>query len=219
MGSELTPAADPARQPTIEEALRRCMEQAPVPFAITRGPEHALVYANSAFIRLPGFSGHDALAAPVVAAFAGDFGRDLQTLLDRSFHDAVELLDERIGAPGETAGGSLCSVWPVVDDEGRVEALGVRIHQPGPSESTLELQRQIAEQMLLGALREHGFAEDAEPARRHAAFLAEAGRLLSESVDQASTFVALAKLALPALGSWCIMDVLDTGGEIQRLGI
>jgi signal transduction histidine kinase len=219
MESELTPTAHPAQQPTIEEALRRCMEQAPVPFAITHGPEHRLVYANPPFTRLPGFSGHDALATPVVAAFAGNFGRELQTLLDRSYRDAIELLDERIGASGETEGGSLCSVWPVVDDEGRVEALGVRIHQPGPSESTLELQRQIAEQMLLGALREHGFAEDAEAARRHAAFLAEAGRLLSESVDQASTFVALAKLALPALGSWCIMDVLDTGGEIQRLGI
>lgn len=219
MESEVTPAAYPAQHPTIEEALRRCMEQAPVPFAITHGPEHRLVYANPAFARLPGFSGHDALAAPVVAAFTGNFGRDLQILLDRSFRDAVELLDERIGASGEAEGGSLCSVWPVVDDEGRVEALGVRIHQPGPSESTLELQRQIAEQMLLGALREHGFAEDAEAARRHAAFLAEAGRLLSESVDQASTFIALAKLALPALGSWCIMDVLDTGGEIQRLGI
>ncbi len=217
MESELTPATPPAQQPTIQEALRRCLEQAPVPFAITHGPEHTLVYANSAFARLPDFSG--ALATPVVAAFADNFGRDLQTLLDRSFRDAAELLDERIGASGETVGGWLCSVWPVVDDDGRVEALGVRIHEPGPSESTLELQRQIAEQMLLGALRERGFAEDAEAARRRAAFLAEAGRLLSESVDQASTFVALARLALPALGSWCIMDVLDTGGEIQRLGI
>ena len=219
MEAELTPAAHPAQQPTIQEALRRCMEQAPVPFAITHGPEHTLVYANSAFARLPGFTGHDALATPVVTAFAGDFGRDLQTLLDRSFRDAVELLDERIGASGETAGGWLCSVWPVMGAAGRVEALGVRIHEPGPSQSTLELQRQLAEQMLLGALRERGFAEDAEAARRHATFLAEAGRLLAESVDQASTFVALARLALPTLGSWCIMDVLDADGEIRRLGI
>jgi signal transduction histidine kinase len=219
MESEQSPAAQPAERLTIQEALRRSVQQAPVPFAITRGAEHTLVYANSAFARLAGFSGPNALGAAVVAAFDGNSGRALQTLLDRSFRDAAELLDERIDASGETADGWLCSVWPVVDDEGRVEGLGVQIREPGPPESVLVLQQQIAEQMLLGALRERGFAEDAETARRHAAFLAEAGRLLSESVDQASTFVALAKLALPILGSWCIMDVLDPGGEIHRLGI
>jgi signal transduction histidine kinase len=68
-------------------------------------------------------------------------------------------------------------------------------------------------------LRENGFAEDAEAARRRAAFLAEAGRLLAESVDQTSTLVALTKLALPALGAWCIVDILEEGGAIHRLGI
>ena len=39
---------------SIQEALRRCVQQAPLPFAITRGAEHTLVYANSAFCRLAG---------------------------------------------------------------------------------------------------------------------------------------------------------------------
>jgi len=77
----------------------------------------------------------------------------------------------------------------------------------------------VAEQLLLGALRERGLADDAEAARRRAAFLAEAGRLLAESVDQSSTLVALTKLALPTLGAWCIVDILEEGGAIHRLGI
>ena len=129
------------------------------------------------------------------------------------------MLDERIPTSSERAGGWQCSVWPVIADDGRAEALGIEIRESSPTHDALELQRQVAEQMLLGALRERGFAEDAEAARRRAAFLAEAGRLLAESVDQTSTLVALTKLALPALGAWCIVDVLEEGGAIHRLGI
>jgi signal transduction histidine kinase len=44
-------------------------------------------------------------------------------------------------------------VWPVIGDDGRAESL-------------VDLQRQIVEQMLLGALRERGLADDAETANR-----------------------------------------------------
>ena len=80
-------------------------------------------------------------------------------------------------------------------------------------------QRQVAEQMLLSALRERGFAEDADAARRRATFLAEAGRVLAESVDQNSTLLALTRLALPTLGAWCIVDILEEDGLIRRLAI
>jgi hypothetical protein len=60
---------------------------------------------------------------------------------------------------------------------------------------------------------------DAESARRRATFLAEAGRLLAQSVDQSSTLIALAKLALPTLGSWCIVEIVGGGDAIQRLPI
>jgi signal transduction histidine kinase len=43
--------------------------------------------------------------------------------------------------------------------------------------------------------------------------------MLAESVDQATTLVALTRLALPSLGAWCIVDVLEEGDAIRRLGI
>jgi signal transduction histidine kinase len=87
------------------------------------------------------------------------------------------------------------------------------------ADAVLELQRKVAEQMLIGALRERVIAEDAESARRRAAFLAEAGRLLAQSVDQTSTLSALTKLSLPTLGAWCIVDIVAAGDTIKRLPI
>ncbi len=195
------------------------MQQAPLPFAIARGDEHTLVYANSAFSRLLGVANGHALGKPLGATLSTAERRALKAILDRAFRDGVELFDQRIDAPGAQTASWECSVWPVIDDDGRVEALGVEIRESSPAEPALELQRQVAEQMLLGALRERGFADDAEAARRRAAFLAEAGRLLAESVDQSSTLVALTRLALPTLSAWCIVDILEEDDAIRRLGI
>jgi signal transduction histidine kinase len=219
MKSRKRPAPALATELSIREALRRCMQQAPLPFAVTRGAEHTLVYANSAFRRLTGVAAGDALGAPIAKAFTATEGRALGPVFDRAFRDGIELLDERIDASSGRASGWLCSVWPVIADDGRSEALGIEIRESTPLDAALDLQRQVAEQMLLGALRERGFAEDAEDARRRAAFLAEAGRLLAESVDQSSTLVALTRLALPTLGAWCIVDILEENGSIRRLGI
>ena len=208
-----------ATELSIQDALQRYMQQAPLPFAITRGPEHALVYANSAFCHLAGVGGDSALGVPIASAFTAGQGQALVAILDRAFADGVQLLNERVGQPGESANPWRCSVWPVIADDGRPDALGIEIRESSPGDPTLELQRQVAEQMLLGALRERGFAEDAEEAHRRAAFLAEAGRLLAESVDQAGTFVALGKLALPTLGAWCIMDIIVEDGAMRRLAI
>ena len=219
MRSRKRPAPAPATELSIQTALRRTMQQAPLPFAITRGAENTLVYANSAFCRLAGVVNGDALGTPIGSVFAEPEGRSLSAILDRAFRDGVEVLDERVDAASERASGWQCSVWPVIGHDRQTEALGIEIREANSPDGALDLQRQIAEQMLLGALRERGLADDAEAARRRAAFLAEAGRLLAESVDQSSTLVALTKLALPTLGAWCIVDILEEGDAIHRLGI
>jgi signal transduction histidine kinase len=219
MNSGERPAATRTTELRLQEALRRTMQQAPLPFAITRDADHALAYANSAFCRAVGVANRDVLGARIDTVFTAAAGLALTTILDRAFRDGVEILDERIDAPGETESGWNFSVWPVIADDGETEALGIEIREARPLDAALDLQRKVAEQMLLGALRERGLAEDAEAARRRAAFLAEAGRLLAESVDQASTLIALTRLALPTLGAWCIVDILEEGDSVHRLGI
>jgi signal transduction histidine kinase len=143
----------------------------------------------------------------------------LSPILDRAFRESIELIDEPVDLKGSSGGVWKCSVWPVIAEDGRTEGLGVELREAEPAEGVVDLQRQVAEQMLLSALRERGLAESAEEARRRAAFLAEAGRMLAESVDRTSTLVALTRLALPTLGAWCIVDILEEDNSIRRLGI
>jgi signal transduction histidine kinase len=54
---------------------------------------------------------------------------------------------------------------------------------------------------------------------RNASFLAEASRLLADSLDYETTLGTVAMLALPNLGAWCIVDIVEEDGEIRRVAI
>jgi PAS domain S-box-containing protein len=61
--------------------------------------------------------------------------------------------------------------------------------------------------------------EDVTEARRmerHQRFLAEAGRLISSSLDVDTTLERLAEAIAPALADWCCVDVPDDGGRRVR---
>ncbi|MFL5937638.1 MAG: GAF domain-containing protein [Gaiellaceae bacterium] len=49
-------------------------------------------------------------------------------------------------------------------------------------------------------------------------FLAEAGSVLSAELDYDATLEALARLAVPRVADWCIVDVID-GAEIRRVAV
>jgi signal transduction histidine kinase len=180
----------------IKLSVQETMRRSPLPFAITRGAEHVLAYANPAFCRLARIAKGDAPAVPIAAVFTGTEGGALSALLDRAFRDGVELLDERLDASNERANGWQCSVWPVITGDGRAEALGIQIRDSSPPDDTLDLQRLVAEQMLLSALRERGLADDAETANRaKTAFL----RAMSHEL----------RTPLNAIGGY--IDLLDMG--------
>lgn len=54
---------------------------------------------------------------------------------------------------------------------------------------------------------------------RGASYLAEASRLLADSLDYEATLSTVAGLALPHLGAWCIVDIVEEDGSIRRLAI
>jgi signal transduction histidine kinase len=192
MKSKKRPGAALATRFSVQEAMRR----SPLPFAITRGADHTLDYANSAFSRLADIANGEAPGVPMTTVFTGAEGEGLRALLDRAFRDRVELLDERIDASSERASGWQCSVWPIIANDGQVEALGLQIRDSSPPDDVLDLQRRVAEQMLLGALRERGLADDAETAdRAKTAFL----RAMSHEL----------RTPLNAIGGY--IDLLDMG--------
>ena len=51
------------------------------------------------------------------------------------------------------------------------------------------------------------------------AFLTDASAALSSSLDYRKTLATVAELAIPRLADWCVVDVLDEEGALQRLAI
>src|SRR6185312_3556272 len=80
----------------------------------------------------------------------------------------------------------------------------------------LTSQAAIAVENALLVQREKSARRAAEAAERHAAFLAEASVLLSESLVLDQVLARLARLCVGALADWCVIDVLS-GNEIRRL--
>ena len=54
---------------------------------------------------------------------------------------------------------------------------------------------------------------------RRALFLAQISRTLNETLDYEQTLDTVARLAMPELGAWCIVDLLEPDGSIRRLEI
>jgi PAS domain S-box-containing protein len=61
-------------------------------------------------------------------------------------------------------------------------------------------------------------AIERERAEAKQRFLADAGALLSSSLDYRVTLASVARLAVPALADWCAVDVLE-GGAVERLAV
>src|SRR4029079_12173313 len=99
---------------SVTLSLHRYMEHAPIPFAITRGAAHTLVYANDSFCRLAGVVNGDALGLPITNAFNSSRAAVLSAVLDRAFRDRVALRDELVDAAGVKAKGWTCTAWPII---------------------------------------------------------------------------------------------------------
>jgi signal transduction histidine kinase len=56
-------------------------------------------------------------------------------------------------------------------------------------------------------------------AEARSAFLAEASRTLAASLDYETTLATVAALALPYLGGWCIVDLVEPDGSYRRLAV
>jgi PAS domain S-box-containing protein len=61
--------------------------------------------------------------------------------------------------------------------------------------------------------------EAAEQTREQSAFLAAAAAELDSSLDYEATLRRVARIAVPAVADWCVVDMLDAEGRIERLAV
>ncbi|MEO6778694.1 MAG: PAS domain-containing sensor histidine kinase [Gemmatimonadaceae bacterium] len=181
----------------------RYFERAPVGVVVVRGDAHTVVYANTAFRELSGLDGSALVGQaiggiienPAVDAFHQSPTPELIALLDRVRSEQVAARDANIsgtvrqnatvdaGVGIGSQGVWRCTVWPVRERGIETDQLVIEMRHAQEGESSLARQRDIAERMLLSALREQTLAEDntrlyglADRAR----VVAEEARLLAE---------------------------------------
>jgi signal transduction histidine kinase/CHASE1-domain containing sensor protein len=75
----------------------------------------------------------------------------------------------------------------------------------------------VAAERMAGDLRlsersRHNLLQQEKAARERAAFLAEASRLLSSSLDLRTILDAIARLSVPRIADWCLIDRADDDG-------
>ncbi len=216
--SSVSPPGQSAGKPASAGSFARYMEHGPPAFAVTRGPEHTLVSANVAFRLLAAVAPNDigrALGEAVVGREAGS----LTAVLDRVYRTGVVARDVPIAEFRERTQQWRCTVWPQLNAQDRPEHLVIELWEATPADLMLALQREVAERILLSALRERDATDKAKRSSQRATFLAAEGRRLAESLDEATTQEAVAGLRLPSLAAWCIVDVIDANGTMHRLRI
>lgn len=68
----------------------------------------------------------------------------------------------------------------------------------------------------IGVARDITERKRAENALR---FLADASTVLASSLDYQTTLVNVARLAVPRIADWCVVDIVEEDGSIQRLAV
>lgn len=81
------------------------------------------------------------------------------------------------------------------------------------------IERRRTEEPSLHQVKDQTSRVRAERAERRFAFLSEVGKLLSSSLDYSSTLTSLARLAVPELADWCIVDILEEEGSVHRSAV
>jgi PAS domain S-box-containing protein len=92
-------------------------------------------------------------------------------------------------------------------------------------EEDVRLLSLMADRIALAITQAHAYDDErmarheVELAHRRLSFLAEASTLLAASLDYESTLRAVARLAVPHLADWCVVDVALEGEELERIAV
>ncbi len=119
-------------------------------------------------------------------------------------------------------GGALAAV-PLIVDGVTIGAIGLSYERPRAFDGADDVfLTALAQQFALALLRarlyqaQRDARADAEAAQRWLRFLAEAGTILSATLDYDETLAQVAQLAVPALADWCEVCVPNEAGQIER---
>jgi PAS domain S-box-containing protein len=167
---------------------------------------------NAGAERMFGYSAAEVIGRSIAIIIPPDrLDEEVEVLARIRSGQPVEMETVRRRKDGSLVDISL-KVSPVKDDEGRIVGAS-------------KIARDISTRLRTGAELADLFDQlrmernAAESARRQAAFLADAGSILSRSLDYEQTLVEVARLAVPEIADWCAVDIVNKEGGLQRLTI
>ena len=124
---------------------------------------------------------------------------DADSPIARAFREADSAITETMAvAPVRGEGDALAGVLAVVSAEPVVP-------------DDVVFVRSVANLVAAAIVRER--------AESRLGFLAEAGRVLGESLEYDVTLSTLADLVVPRLADWCIVDLVEDDGTLQRVAV
>src|SRR4051812_41823976 len=96
-------------------------------------------------------------------------------------------------------------------------------HDRPPMNERAHTMRNVEQmkQGLIAGVRKRAWRARRERDRqaRRWAFLAEAGQLLEDALDFDSTMERIATLAVPSVGDWAVVHVVESDGAIRRVAL
>ncbi|MEO6865792.1 MAG: ATP-binding protein [Gemmatimonadaceae bacterium] len=218
----------------------RYLEHAPNGIVVVHGDSHTVVYANSSFrdsIELPenaivGRPIADVLQNPSSDGLQNPPVPEVISLLNRVRGQPVPprdadlsvSVDLNISAPLEAESGAKgswrCMVWPVRAPVVDIDELVVELWHAPEEESSLIRQREIAERMLLSALREQALSDDNARlygAANDARIVAEEAQVLAEGAQHEAETANSAKAEFLANMSHELRTPLNAIGGYAQL--
>jgi PAS domain S-box-containing protein len=138
---------------------------------------------------------------PAVSGVEGALRRVLET--GEPLRD-LEVRGETPARPGVERTW-IVGYYPVRHRDGEIVGLGATVTD-------------ISERVELLA-SERAARARAEAAERRASFLSRASEVLGQSLDLDATMRAVAAIAVPEIGDWCVIDLVGADGRIERAAI
>jgi PAS domain S-box-containing protein len=168
-----------------------------------QGPDGGLVYANEAAVRMLGFSSAEALLSAPLAKIMARW----ELLTPEGDPLPIELLPGRRALMGEESAGVLVKF---IDRE-TAETRWSRIKARPVSDADGSVR------LAINVIEDVTELKQVEESQR---FLAEASRVLADSLEYESTLAAIAHLAVPGVADWCAVELgNDATGELDRVAV